>query len=80
MGKLTVQHIIQWAQIGETYNEDYGVDTVHIKKINGKWAYVQVEWRFRIPDVGFIFYDGRQLEKLSDLPISIKPLSNKKEK
>lgn len=68
MGVLTVEDIQEWPEIGDTYNDDWGVDDVRAKLINGEWAYVQLEWRYKVASTGFIFYAGKQLEELRDLP------------
>lgn len=75
--KLTIQNVVaDWVEVGQTYNEDYGVDDVRGKLINGEWAYVQVEWYYRVPSQGFIIYDGKILENLDELP-QPKPINTK---
>lgn len=69
---VTIDDVLKWPEIGDTYNEDYGVDGVRAKKINGAWAYVQLEWRYHVPSVGFIFYNGKSLEELNGLVVTDK--------
>lgn len=68
MSKLTLQNIVsEWVEVGQTYNEENGIDDVRGKLIDGQWAYVQIEWSHRIPSLGFILYNGKSLEELTDL-------------
>ena len=47
-----------WLDIGQTYNEETGVDQVVAKKVKDNWVYVQIEWHFQRASIGFIIKDG----------------------
>lgn len=60
--KYTAEQIDKWPQIGQDYNEDDGVDSIHAKKINGLWVYAKLYWRYRVASIGWVLEDGKLFE------------------
>jgi hypothetical protein len=68
--KITIDQILQrrpdgqdelkspWIDVGQTYNDESGVDQLVAKQVGSSWVYVQIEWHYRSARIGFILKDG----------------------
>jgi hypothetical protein len=60
--EITVSQVLKWKSIGQTYNEEWGVDDIRAKKINGQWVYAQIHYRHGVTFLGFVLINGKMIK------------------
>lgn len=60
--RYTVEQVEKWPRIGQTQNEDYGVDSVHAKKLKNGWVYANLWWRYQVPTLSWVLENGKLLQ------------------